>query len=154
MESRIRCNSKRMDTNQPKVEANILLLGAENVGKSGELLCFIYICYEILKGCNICIMLLHAFWTNCNPYYFFFLALIVRFLTRRFIGEYGSIGKQHKTPCDPSGKPLQIEISSGFSLGPIIKKCISFLQSPYTVIMIRLMAEISASTSGSHFVHR
>ncbi|KAF5892403.1 ras-related and estrogen-regulated growth inhibitor-like protein, partial [Clarias magur] len=52
VEPRIRYSSKRMDTNQPKVEANILMLGAENVGKS---------------------------------------ALIVRFLTRRFIGEYGSI---------------------------------------------------------------
>ncbi|XP_017336603.1 ras-related and estrogen-regulated growth inhibitor-like protein [Ictalurus punctatus] len=52
VETRIRYSSKRMDTNQPKIEANILLLGAEKVGKS---------------------------------------ALIVRFLTRRFIGEYGSI---------------------------------------------------------------
>uniref|UniRef100_A0A8B9RG50 small monomeric GTPase n=1 Tax=Astyanax mexicanus TaxID=7994 RepID=A0A8B9RG50_ASTMX len=41
-----------MDGNQHKVEANVLLLGAENVGKS---------------------------------------ALTVRFLTRRFIGEYGDI---------------------------------------------------------------
>uniref|UniRef100_A0A3B4BRL3 small monomeric GTPase n=1 Tax=Pygocentrus nattereri TaxID=42514 RepID=A0A3B4BRL3_PYGNA len=41
-----------MDGNQQKVEANVLLLGAENVGKS---------------------------------------ALTVRFLTRRFIGEYGDI---------------------------------------------------------------
>ncbi|XP_036439406.1 ras-related and estrogen-regulated growth inhibitor-like protein [Colossoma macropomum] len=44
--------SKTMDGNQQKVEANVLLLGAENVGKS---------------------------------------ALTVRFLTRRFIGEYGDI---------------------------------------------------------------
>lgn len=41
MESRIRYSSKRMDTNQPKVEANILLLGADSVGKSGEFVCFI-----------------------------------------------------------------------------------------------------------------
>ncbi|KAF7686468.1 ras-related and estrogen-regulated growth inhibitor-like protein [Silurus meridionalis] len=56
VESRIRysssSSSRRMEAHQPKVEANILLLGAENVGKS---------------------------------------ALTVRFLTRRFIGEYGSI---------------------------------------------------------------
>ncbi|XP_017327332.2 ras-related and estrogen-regulated growth inhibitor-like protein [Ictalurus punctatus] len=44
--------SKAMDGNQNKVETNILLLGAENVGKS---------------------------------------ALTVRFLTKRFIGEYGDI---------------------------------------------------------------
>ncbi|KAI2652601.1 Ras-related and estrogen-regulated growth inhibitor-like protein [Labeo rohita] len=50
VKSRIR--SKTMEGNQQKVEANILLLGAENVGKS---------------------------------------ALTVRFLTRRFIGEYGDI---------------------------------------------------------------
>lgn len=37
VETRIRYSSKRMETNQTKVEANILLLGAENVGKSGEL---------------------------------------------------------------------------------------------------------------------
>uniref|UniRef100_A0A9J7X0N4 small monomeric GTPase n=2 Tax=Cyprinus carpio TaxID=7962 RepID=A0A9J7X0N4_CYPCA len=49
---RIRYSSKTMEGNQQKVEANILLLGAENVGKS---------------------------------------ALTVRFLTRRFIGEYGDI---------------------------------------------------------------
>ncbi|KAI7799061.1 ras-related and estrogen-regulated growth inhibitor-like protein [Triplophysa rosa] len=45
-------SSKRMEGNQQKVEANILVLGAEKVGKS---------------------------------------ALTVRFLTRRFIGEYGDI---------------------------------------------------------------
>ncbi|TSK34765.1 Ras-related and estrogen-regulated growth inhibitor-like protein [Bagarius yarrelli] len=44
--------SKAIDGNQNKVEVNILLLGAENVGKS---------------------------------------ALTVRFLTKRFIGEYGNI---------------------------------------------------------------
>ncbi|XP_030645299.1 ras-related and estrogen-regulated growth inhibitor-like protein [Chanos chanos] len=49
---RTRQSSKIMEGNQQKVEANILLLGAENVGKS---------------------------------------ALTVRFLTRRFIGEYGDI---------------------------------------------------------------
>ncbi|KAK7138998.1 hypothetical protein R3I93_016195 [Phoxinus phoxinus] len=52
VKSRIRYSSKTMEGNQQKVEANILLLGAENVGKS---------------------------------------ALTVRFLTRRFIGEYGDI---------------------------------------------------------------
>ncbi|XP_077052640.1 ras-related and estrogen-regulated growth inhibitor-like protein [Siphateles boraxobius] len=52
VKSRIRYSSKSMEGNQQKVEANILLLGAENVGKS---------------------------------------ALTVRFLTRRFIGEYGDI---------------------------------------------------------------
>ncbi|TRY93053.1 hypothetical protein DNTS_023829 [Danionella cerebrum] len=52
VKSRIRHSSKSMDGNQQKVEANILLLGAGNVGKS---------------------------------------ALTVRFLTRRFIGEYGDI---------------------------------------------------------------
>ncbi|MBN3317660.1 RERGL protein, partial [Atractosteus spatula] len=45
-------SSKTMEGSQQKVEANILLLGAENVGKS---------------------------------------ALTVRFLTRRFIGEYGDM---------------------------------------------------------------
>lgn len=49
---RTRYSSKTMEGNQQKVEANIVLLGAENVGKS---------------------------------------ALTVRFLTRRFIGEYGDI---------------------------------------------------------------
>ncbi|XP_016086786.1 ras-related and estrogen-regulated growth inhibitor-like protein [Sinocyclocheilus grahami] len=49
---RIRYSSKTMEGSQQKVEANIVLLGAENVGKS---------------------------------------ALTVRFLTRRFIGEYGDI---------------------------------------------------------------
>ncbi|XP_052389648.1 ras-related and estrogen-regulated growth inhibitor-like protein [Carassius gibelio] len=49
---RNRYSSKTMEGNQQKVEANILLLGAVNVGKS---------------------------------------ALTVRFLTRRFIGEYGDI---------------------------------------------------------------
>uniref|UniRef100_A0A6Q2X633 small monomeric GTPase n=1 Tax=Esox lucius TaxID=8010 RepID=A0A6Q2X633_ESOLU len=44
--------SRTMEGNQHKVDANVLLLGAENVGKS---------------------------------------ALTVRFLTRRFIGEYGDI---------------------------------------------------------------
>ncbi|XP_051949221.1 ras-related and estrogen-regulated growth inhibitor-like protein [Xyrauchen texanus] len=52
VKTRIRYSSKSMEGNQQKVEANILLLGAENVGKS---------------------------------------ALTVRFLTRRFIGEYGDI---------------------------------------------------------------
>ncbi|KAK7124752.1 hypothetical protein R3I94_018964 [Phoxinus phoxinus] len=52
VKSRIRYSSKTMEGNQQKVEANVLLLGAENVGKS---------------------------------------ALTVRFLTRRFIGEYGDI---------------------------------------------------------------
>ncbi|XP_062845272.1 ras-related and estrogen-regulated growth inhibitor-like protein [Trichomycterus rosablanca] len=58
VQTRIRSNSsnshsnKRMEGHQHKLEANILLLGAENVGKS---------------------------------------ALTVRFLTRRFIGEYGDI---------------------------------------------------------------
>ncbi|XP_016104405.1 ras-related and estrogen-regulated growth inhibitor-like protein [Sinocyclocheilus grahami] len=49
---RVRYSSKTMEGSQQKVEANIVLLGAENVGKS---------------------------------------ALTVRFLTRRFIGEYGDI---------------------------------------------------------------
>ncbi|XP_059411341.1 ras-related and estrogen-regulated growth inhibitor-like protein [Carassius carassius] len=49
---RIRYSSKTMEGNHQKVEVNIVLLGAENVGKS---------------------------------------ALTVRFLTRRFIGEYGDI---------------------------------------------------------------
>ncbi|XP_036421511.1 ras-related and estrogen-regulated growth inhibitor-like protein [Colossoma macropomum] len=49
---RIRHGNKAMEGREQKVEANILLLGAENVGKS---------------------------------------ALTVRFLTRRFIGEYGDI---------------------------------------------------------------
>ncbi|XP_051991668.1 ras-related and estrogen-regulated growth inhibitor-like protein [Xyrauchen texanus] len=52
VKTRIRYSSKSMEGNQQKVEANIVLLGAENVGKS---------------------------------------ALTVRFLTRRFIGEYGDI---------------------------------------------------------------
>jgi len=36
VKSRIRHSSKTMEGNQQKVEANILLLGAENVGKSGK----------------------------------------------------------------------------------------------------------------------
>lgn len=32
----VKPSSKVMDGNQNKVEANVLLLGAENVGKSGE----------------------------------------------------------------------------------------------------------------------
>lgn len=50
VESRIRYSSKRMDTNQTKVEANILLLGAENVGKSGECAIMITVCHVESSG--------------------------------------------------------------------------------------------------------
>ncbi|KAI4899352.1 hypothetical protein NFI96_030482, partial [Prochilodus magdalenae] len=60
--SRTRHGSKAMEGREQKVEANVLLLGAENVGKSGK----------------------QRAWLPGS-------ALTVRFLTRRFIGEYGDI---------------------------------------------------------------
>ncbi|KAL4646715.1 ras-related and estrogen-regulated growth inhibitor-like protein [Arapaima gigas] len=63
--------SKTMDGSQQKVEANILLLGAENVGKS---------------------------------------ALTVRFLTRRFIGEYGDIESIYNHSDKIDGREISFNI--------------------------------------------
>uniref|UniRef100_A0A673K566 small monomeric GTPase n=1 Tax=Sinocyclocheilus rhinocerous TaxID=307959 RepID=A0A673K566_9TELE len=60
-----------MDGNQHKVEANVLLLGAENVGKS---------------------------------------ALTVRFLTRRFIGEYGDIESIYSHIDKTDGREIALNI--------------------------------------------
>ncbi|XP_048882699.1 ras-related and estrogen-regulated growth inhibitor-like protein [Brienomyrus brachyistius] len=64
-------NSKTMDGSQQKTEANILLLGAENVGKS---------------------------------------ALTVRFLTRRFIGEYGDIESIYSHSDKIDGREISFNI--------------------------------------------
>lgn len=86
--------SKAMDGHQHKVDANVLLLGAENVGKSGEhkteLVCLntdisVMSMWSVLLSLRIIIY-----------YNYSFAALTVRFLTRRFIGEYGDIGKSDK----------------------------------------------------------
>ncbi|XDV40379.1 hypothetical protein PO909_009471 [Leuciscus waleckii] len=63
--------SKAMDGNHHKVEANVLLLGAENVGKS---------------------------------------ALTVRFLTRRFIGEYGDIESIYSHIDKTDGREISLNI--------------------------------------------
>ncbi|KAG7469517.1 hypothetical protein MATL_G00129630 [Megalops atlanticus] len=63
--------SKTMDGAQQKVEANVLLLGAENVGKS---------------------------------------ALTVRFLTRRFIGEYGDIESIYNHSDKIDGREISFNI--------------------------------------------
>ncbi|XP_066577395.1 ras-related and estrogen-regulated growth inhibitor-like protein [Amia ocellicauda] len=64
-------STKTMEGNQHKVEANILLLGAENVGKS---------------------------------------ALTVRFMTRRFIGEYGDIESIYSHSDKIDGKDICFNI--------------------------------------------
>ncbi|KAI1901461.1 hypothetical protein AGOR_G00034670 [Albula goreensis] len=64
-------SSKTMDGSQQKVEANVLLLGAENVGKS---------------------------------------ALTVRFLTRRFIGEYGNIESIYSHSDRIDGREINFNI--------------------------------------------
>ncbi|KAJ8273527.1 hypothetical protein GJAV_G00102610 [Gymnothorax javanicus] len=64
-------NSKAMDGTQHKLEANVLLLGAENVGKS---------------------------------------ALTVRFLTRRFIGEYGNIESIYSHSDRIDGREISFNI--------------------------------------------
>ncbi|XP_036372203.1 ras-related and estrogen-regulated growth inhibitor-like protein [Megalops cyprinoides] len=64
-------SSRTMDGSQNKVEANILLLGAENVGKS---------------------------------------ALTVRFLTRRFIGEYGDIESIYSHTDRIDGREISFNI--------------------------------------------
>ncbi|KAG5856488.1 ras-related and estrogen-regulated growth inhibitor-like protein [Anguilla rostrata] len=64
-------SGKTMDGTQQKVEANILLLGAENVGKS---------------------------------------ALTVRFLTRRFIGEYGDIESIYNHNDKIGGREISFNI--------------------------------------------
>ncbi|KAJ8335161.1 hypothetical protein SKAU_G00408000 [Synaphobranchus kaupii] len=64
-------NRKTMDGTQQKVEANVLLLGAENVGKS---------------------------------------ALTVRFLTRRFIGEYGNIESIYSHSDRIDGREISFNI--------------------------------------------
>ncbi|KAJ8287956.1 hypothetical protein COCON_G00006150 [Conger conger] len=64
-------SGKTMDGAQQKVEANILLLGAENVGKS---------------------------------------ALTVRFLTRRFIGEYGEIESIYNHNDKIDGRDISFNI--------------------------------------------
>ncbi|XP_028835966.1 ras-related and estrogen-regulated growth inhibitor-like protein [Denticeps clupeoides] len=63
--------SKAMDGSQQRFEANILLLGAENVGKS---------------------------------------ALTVRFLTRRFIGEYGDIESIYSHNDKIDGREISFNI--------------------------------------------
>lgn len=88
--------SKVMDGNQHKVEANVLLLGAENVGKSGE--------HKTELGClntDISVIVYVVYFVKLVNNLFFlynysFAALTVRFLTRRFIGEYGDIGTSNK----------------------------------------------------------
>lgn len=86
--------SKAMDGNHHKVEANVLLLGAENVGKSGE--------HKTELGClhtEISVMFLWSVLLSLRIiiyYNYLFAALTVRFLTRRFIGEYGDIGTSNK----------------------------------------------------------
>ncbi|KAG7457919.1 hypothetical protein MATL_G00232300 [Megalops atlanticus] len=64
-------SSRTMDGSQNKVEANILLLGAENVGKS---------------------------------------ALTVRFLTRRYIGEYGDIESIYSHTDRIDGREISFNI--------------------------------------------
>ncbi|XP_012689922.2 zgc:64022 [Clupea harengus] len=68
---RTRSSSKTMEGNQQRAEANILLLGAENVGKS---------------------------------------ALTVRFLTRRFIGEYGDIDSIYSHSDKIDGRDIGFNI--------------------------------------------
>lgn len=86
--------SKAMDGHQHKVDANVLLLGAENVGKSGE--------HKTELGClntDISVMSMWSVLLSLRIiiyYNYSFAALTVRFLTRRFIGEYGDIGKSDK----------------------------------------------------------
>lgn len=72
------------------MEANIVVLGTERVGKSGD---------EIIIPpggdagvCSCLVSLSHAL---LSPALFFSLsALTVRLLTRRFIGEYGDVGER------------------------------------------------------------
>ncbi|KAA0703355.1 Ras-related and estrogen-regulated growth inhibitor-like protein RERG/Ras-like protein [Triplophysa tibetana] len=64
-------SSKAMDGNQNKVEAKVLLLGAENVGKS---------------------------------------ALTVRFITKRFIGEYGDIESIYSHIDKVDGREISLRI--------------------------------------------
>uniref|UniRef100_A0A671LGC1 small monomeric GTPase n=1 Tax=Sinocyclocheilus anshuiensis TaxID=1608454 RepID=A0A671LGC1_9TELE len=70
-----------MDGNQHKVVANVLLLGAENVGKSDE----------------------HK--TELD-----FESLTVRFLTRRFIGEYGDIESIYSHIDKTDGREIALNI--------------------------------------------
>ena len=75
------------------MEANIVVLGTESVGKSGE--------KQEIHGCTVggscvvCLFLTVSLMLLC------FSALTVRLLTRRFIGEYGDIGKFHTSLLKP-----------------------------------------------------
>lgn len=86
--------NKAMDGNHHKVEANVLLLGAENVGKSGE--------HKTELGClhtDTSVMFIWSVLLSLRIFMYYnysFAALTVRFLTRRFIGEYGDIGTWNK----------------------------------------------------------
>ncbi|XP_005991731.1 ras-related and estrogen-regulated growth inhibitor-like protein [Latimeria chalumnae] len=82
-----RQSGKMSDSNQQKVEANILVLGAENVGKS---------------------------------------ALTVRFLTRRFIGEYGDIESIYTHSGNIDGKEICFSIwDSLYPQNPEVQGCLS-----------------------------
>lgn len=70
-------------------DIKVAVLGGEGVGKSGELRFFcmflvLAFCYVII--CNALLSVNHCFALT---------ALIVRFLTRRFIGEYASSSGTH-----------------------------------------------------------
>uniref|UniRef100_A0A671LLT3 small monomeric GTPase n=1 Tax=Sinocyclocheilus anshuiensis TaxID=1608454 RepID=A0A671LLT3_9TELE len=99
--------SKAMDGNQHKVVANVLLLGAENVGKSDEHkteldfecreFCHVYMVYLLSLQIIIC-------------YIYLFAALTVRFLTRRFIGEYGDIESIYSHIDKTDGREIALNI--------------------------------------------
>lgn len=86
--------SKAMDGNQHKVEANVLLLGAENVGKSGEHKTELD--FECREFRHVYMVYLLSLQMIITCYIYLFAALTVRFLTRRFIGEYGDIGMSNE----------------------------------------------------------
>lgn len=66
------------------MDANIVVMGTESVGKSGKhVLCNILMFLDIISGV----------FCSCMSFCCCFSALTVRLLTRRFIGEYGDIGK-------------------------------------------------------------
>lgn len=67
------------------MDANIVVMGMESVGKSGK-----KTNKHIFSGDErLHLRLFSTQWTKVCV----FLALTVRLLTRRFIGEYGDIGK-------------------------------------------------------------
>lgn len=89
---------------------------------------------------NLLIIYLHSCFNKCISDKltesvlpsFLFSALIVRFLTRRFIGEYGSIGKKRKTPRDPSDPYTYKNKRSGFWHAACIKTCFLLSESIYS----------------------